>query len=277
MKKNIYALIVLTLLILSCGDPSVDIDNYGYEAKIVVEAFLFPGERIEHIRIMKNFEIGQEVDTLSLFLTPSENAVSASINGVALDFNSNEKTYYSDLLEIEFGETYELKISAQYNGQTLTAEASTTVPQKGFNITKDSLGTFYYGFGNPVPQVEFNTSPGSDFYVFSIIADSASLENFIYDNYFIPDLDTSDVEESFNSFKHQAKFVANIDSYSSQNFSFNIEIYDSWFYSSYRVIGYAGDENFRNFTFTAKNVKEFDGNFHEPILIFDDDGIGVFA
>ena len=50
-----------------------------------------------------------------------------------------------------------------------------------------------------------------------------------------------------------------------------------WFYGNYRIIVYACDENFRLYVLTYKNVQEFDGNFHEPRINIDGDGIGIFG
>ena len=46
---------------------------------------------------------------------------------------------------------------------------------------------------------------------------------------------------------------------------------------TYRAVVYACDENFRLFLLTYDSVQEFDGNFHEPIMNFTGDGIGVFG
>jgi hypothetical protein len=43
------------------------------------------------------------------------------------------------------------------------------------------------------------------------------------------------------------------------------------------MIVYAADENYRLFSLSYKNVQEFDGNFHEPKVTLQGDGIGVFA
>ena len=50
-----------------------------------------------------------------------------------------------------------------------------------------------------------------------------------------------------------------------------------WFYTTYRIIGYAGDENLKNYFLTHGNVQEMDGNFHEPEFNIEGEGIGIFG
>lgn len=68
-----------------------------------------------------------------------------------------------------------------------------------------------------------------------------------------------------------------INSYSSGPFVLHIRSNETWFYGKYTVVAYAGDTNFKDYVMTAPSVQEADGNFHEPILIFKGNGIGVFA
>lgn len=271
----IYLAVTLAILLVSCGDPAVSVNNNEYVPKIVVEAFVYPGEPVQGIKIMRNVEIGKEIDSSKIFLEPAKNNLEVKINNITLDYNAVTKSFYTNTIKIEPGKTYKLEVKALLDGKMLKAEAETRVPVKGFEITQNDLGLFKYGLNKP--KVDFKLSSGCDFYAFSIIADSASVKNFIYENWLNPDMKEDDVKKSFNRYKYQAKYISNINSVNSEKYSFEIEVYDSWFYSPYRIIGYAGDDNFRNFAFTAKNVQEFDGNFHEPIQIFKGDAIGIFA
>jgi len=114
-------------------------------------------------------------------------------------------------------------------------------------------------------------------YIFSMIAESASLKNFIYENPYYPNYDSNDVWTDYNNFRFQLDELSDIDSYSSNVYTFIVEGHDTWFYGPYTVTVYAGDRNLRYYLATAMEVQEMDGNFHEPYPIFDDDGIGVFA
>ncbi|HUX61030.1 MAG TPA: hypothetical protein VMV32_06945, partial [Ignavibacteriaceae bacterium] len=115
------------------------------------------------------------------------------------------------------------------------------------------------------------------FYVFSIVPDSASLSNFIYNNVFRSNLDSAKIANNFNDYKFRHETLNNINSFTSTAYSITLNVRDTWFYSSYTVIAYAGDENFKDYLITAPSVQEFDGNFHQPVQIFNGDGIGVFA
>ena len=273
---KLILILFITVMFISCGDPGVDISNVQYEPKIAVEAYLYAGETIHDVKLTRSFALGQERDINKLTLTPTENSVNVSINGIPLLFDTKSKTYHNNSVIIEYGKTYKLSVSAIFDGKQLRTESVTTVPLAGFKLLNDKdLGNIKYGIDNI--KLDFHPSPGSDIYVFAIIADSASKENFIYNNPIDPNIDSSDVVMDLNDYRTRFDAMADINSYSNMVFSFNVQPYMTWFYSSYKTFVYAGDKNFRNYLFSAPNVKEFDGNFHEPVQIFTGDGIGVFA
>jgi hypothetical protein len=53
--------------------------------------------------------------------------------------------------------------------------------------------------------------------------------------------------------------------------------FDLHFYSTYQVIIYAADKNYREFLQTFSRVQEIDGNFHEAKFNMEGEGIGVFG
>jgi hypothetical protein len=271
MKKYLLFLILSMVFISACGDPEVDITGASYEPKIVVEGYLYPGEPVRDIRIMRNFKLNSVIDTSMLFI---DNAI-VSINGQPLQYNGLTRSYFSNSLSIEHGKKYELQVTASIDGEQLTASSSTVVPLQGFNVLTKNLGIHRYGVDTVL--IKFNPSPSSDFYALSIIPDSASLNNFIYDNKFQPNVKIDNLIEFFNRFRFQSAYLLNITANPVDTVSYIIKEFDTWFYSSYRTIIYAGDKNFRDYVITAKRVREFDGNFHEPVLNFTGDGIGVFA
>jgi Domain of unknown function (DUF4249) len=273
---KVILILIIPLLFIRCGDPGVDISNVSYEPKIAVEGYLYAGETIHDIKLTRNFALGQSRDFNKLALTPQDNSVNVSINGIPLLYDPQSKTYYNNSVIVEFGKTYKLSVSAVFDGKQLRTESVTTVPQKGFKlINAGNLGNIRYGIDNI--KLDFRPSPGCDLYVFAVIADSASTGNFIYNNTFNSIIDSSDVRKDLNNYKTQFDAVSDIDSYADALHSFNVKPYMTWFYSSYKTFVYAGDKNFRNYLFSVPNVKEFDGNFHEPVQIFTGDGIGVFA
>jgi len=276
MKKiNLIILVLSSIIFMECGRPGVNISDAGYEPKIAVEGYLYCGESIKDFRLSRNYAIGVQIDSSSLYLTPSTNNVTITINGMPLYFDQTTKTYYNSQITVDYNKTYTLAVSAIVDGQNLQTTSTTTTPQKGFTVLSNNLGTFTYD-GNPI-TVNFITSPGTDFYVFSIVPDTASTSNFIYNNVLRKNIDSSDVVKNFNDFKFRDGILDNINSNAGIDYSFTLQLQDTWFYSTYTIIAYAGDVNFKAYFLTAPNVEEFDGNFHEPIQIFTGAGIGVFA
>lgn len=277
IKKYIkYILpLIFVFVFTECGSPGVNVNNAPYEPKIAVEAYLYCGETVKDIRLMRNFPLGAPLDKSTLYLTPAGNNVSVTINGTPLNFNPQTFTYYNNAINIGYDKTYKLEVFASIDGKNLHASSTTTTPQKGFEVLKKYLGNIKYNTASPV--VSFKTSPGTDYYIFSIVPDSASTSNFIYENALRSNQDSAKVAKDLNDLKFRSGSLNNIDSYSGQTYSFIVQLYQTWFYGPYTLIAYAGDTNFKDYVMTAPSVQEFDGNFHEPIQIFNGDGIGVFA
>jgi len=271
---NIIIAITVFILLASCGDPQVDITGVSYQQKIVVQGYVYPNEEIKHIRLTRNFPLEATINQEDLILTPSKNSVTISINGIALQFDAQTQTYFTNAITANFGETYLLEVSAIIDGEQLQTTSFTTVPLEGFSLLANDLGTIVYR--TPI-EFQFTPSPGTDFYAFSIIPDSASVDNFIYDNPFFPNLEQQDVQDDLNSFRFQFDLLINVDSTPGSTRDYEILGLDTWFYSTYKVIVYAGDKNFKDYVLTASNVQQFDGNFIDPRMYFEGDGIGVFG
>ena len=272
---NFISFIFLALLVTNCGDPLVDISQEPYHPKIVVEGFLYPGSTISNIKISRNFKLNTKVNPDSLVLTPTVNKTQVTINNIPLLFDEKSRTYYTNEITVETNKEYKLFVEAEIDGRIYSAEAVTVSPKKGFNVLENDLGA--KKFGADKIQIQFVTSPGVSTYAFSIIADSASTDNFIYENKFFPNITPEKVEEKLNSFLFRFRFILNINSFADITYLFELEQFDLWFYSPYRIVAYACNQDYKDYLLTAKNVKEFDGNFHEPKSNFTGDGIGVFA
>ncbi|GJQ61923.1 MAG: hypothetical protein SCALA702_09760 [Melioribacteraceae bacterium] len=272
--KKLVLFLLLALFVTACGDPAVDVQEVEYRPRITVEAYVYPGEQIKDIVLTRNFELEQPIDTAAILLLPNVNQVNATINGVPLVFDPSTFTYYTNIIG-DYNTSYELKVSARIDGIDLETSAVTTTPSPGFDLLDNDLGDLIYR-ENPA-NIKFTPSPGTDFYAFSIRAENATLDNFIYDNPFIPDLTREDLEDTFNDFRYQYNLLINVDSYSSVPLEYEVLGLDTWFYSNYSVIVYAGDKNFKDFVLTAKQVQQPDGNFIEPAFHLEGDGIGVFA
>src|SRR5690606_7315433 len=120
-----------------------------------------------------------------------------------------------------------------------------------------------------------NTSPGTTFYALSNIALDANLETFIYDNAYF-DFEPDDIDDDVENFKYELRWLQDANPEGGKR-EIVVPWLDLWFYSDYRLIVYAGDENFRLYLQTHRSVQEFDGNFHEPRMNITGDGIGVFG
>ena len=272
---SISIAVLVGLLLSGCGQSGVNINNAPYVPKIVVEGYLYCGETVGNIRLMRNFPIGSPVDTSTFYLTPSANDVQATINGTSLSFDPTTQTYFSQQINVGYGQTYTLDVYADVDGSKLHTTSTTTTPLRGFRIINRDMGSFTYN--SALMSLTFLPSPGTGFYAFSIVPDTATTANFIYDNVFRSKLDSAKVAKNLNDYKFNGAIEDGINSYAGTAFALPIRSDETWFYGKYTVVGYAGDTNFMDYVLTAPSVQEPDGNFHEPILIFKGDGIGVFA
>ena len=138
----------LALMLAGCGKSGVNVDNAPYQPKIVVEGYLYCGETVSNIRLMRNFPIGAQVDTNRLNLTPLGNDVKASINGVALSFDPATQTYYASQISINYGETYTLDVSASVGGSQLHTTSTTTTPPE--RLLTSQQGSRWFSVRQPV-------------------------------------------------------------------------------------------------------------------------------
>lgn len=268
-------MVIFAVSMYACGDPSVEIENVEYEPKIAVEGYLFPGEPVSNIKLLRNFPLETSIDSLSLILTPANNSVTAAINGIPLQFDETSGSYYINNLIVENDKNYKLEVNAVIDGKHLYTESETTTPKNGFHVLQKNLGDIKYIMQRA--NIKFNPAPGTGFYAFSIRAQNATLDNFIYNNPFIPNLERKDVEENFNDYLFQLNLVININSSEGNVVDLDIRELDTWFYTDYQVIVYAGDENFKDYLLTVNRVQQPDGNFIEPEFHFQGDGIGIFG
>ena len=266
---------MLMLAAAGCGKGKINLDNASYDPKITVEGYLYPGQGVSNIMLMRNFPLGDSLNPDELYLSPSTNGVSATINGTALNFDEQRRTYFNNLLITDYGKAYTLEVHATIDGTPLHLTSTTTTPQKGFSVLSNQIGKFSYGDSI---AIEYLTSPGTGFYSFSIVPDTASTANFIYSNHsFRKKLDSSDVATNLNQYKYRYGTVDNINSLGGISYTYRINSRNTLFYSTYTVVAYACDENMKDYILTSTNVQEIDGNFHEPVETFQGSGIGVFG
>jgi hypothetical protein len=284
---SVFSLTVITFAFLSCGKGTVEIGESTYEPKIVVQAFLYPGQKVEGILITRNIAMNNTTpDPLSIFLstadvrlidlnTNTEYRLTFNLKKLSFEYNGND-------LIVGYDKDYQLKISANFDGMSLYASSTTHTPRSGFRIDNSlsQIQPLFYrekdNSGNIKNfSIAFTPSIGTEFYAFSIVALNASDSTFIYDNAFA-DVKHEDVIKELDQFKYQLRWLQNINSLGNE-IKYDLDWIHFWFYGNYRVVVYAGDDNYRNYLLTYKTVQEFDGNFHEPNMKFQGDGIGVFA
>jgi hypothetical protein len=267
-----------------CGEGVVDLSQAKYEPKIVMEAYIYPNHTIDNIKITRNVPFDKPINFSSVILSE------AKVVLTDLDLNKQYDLYYNPenfsfedkgkSIQVEYGKSYKLEVWAAIDGKNLYASSTTTVPLKGLKINQNLNSTIRYRekdeSGNLKKyNISLKPSQNADIHAISIVAEKPNLINFIYENpYFKPD--TSDIRKDIDQYSNAFYWLQNFKPGAKQ-LSFEIEWMSIWFYSRYRVIIYGGDKNFKDFFLTQKDVQEMDGNFHEPKLHIEGDGIGVFA
>lgn len=289
MKRIIFG---LSLLLAACGEGKVDFSELPYEPKIVVNAFITPGQAASDIRIQRNFPVGQNINRDEQYLTGAvvtltkveTNATIALVNNLSFPDNY---FYDSTGAIIEYGKAYRLNVTAVIDGDTLHASSTTLTPNPGIQVLPElsQLTPLHYverdSLTNDVKyfHVAFQRSPGTQFYALSMKSLAADESNFIYppDNPFFPDdFDSSDVVENMTSLATNAIWLQDLPVESGISET-DLFWFFLTFYGPYRVTIYAGDRNFQDFVETYDQVQDIDGNFYEPVFHIDGDGIGVFA
>jgi hypothetical protein len=278
------ATIIFSFVFVGCGEGTVDLNNATYDPKIVIEAYIYPNHKVEKIRITRNEPFNKPLDFSSVILSNAKVTITdlndnksfkLSYNPVNFSFEDKEGT-----LIIDYGKSYKMEVWASIDGKDLYASSATKVPGKGLRIIKNENTSIQYRekdeSGNLKKyNINLEPSPDASIHAISIVAENPGLGNFIYENpYFKPD--SSEINKNIDQYKYGYYWLENFKPGVSI-VNFEIEWMYIWFYSRYRVIIYAGDKNFKDFFLTQKDVQEMDGNFHEPKLHIEGDGIGVFA
>lgn len=292
MFKRIVKIIapaLASLLILACGKTSVTIDENTYEPKIVINGFLYPQQPVSKIYIMRNFPIGQTIDKDKIALADAEAWITAlpeeKIYKLSFNSDSGYFEYLNNDLIIDFDRSYRLDVMATIDGKQLQAHSITTVPGEGLEIIPELsvYGNLYYRQRDPVtgqlisPLVAYNQSPNTAFYLLSISALNADFSTYIYENPVGHDLrEMVDNGAKIETFQYRARWTRPQEE-NTCACAIEVNWFDIWFYSPYRLVLYAGDENFYHYYRTHGNVQGMDGNLHEPVFDIEGDGIGVFG
>lgn len=286
--KIIFALIAVLALSAGCGEGIVEIDQSSYQPKIVIEGFLFPQQPVRNIRLTRNIPLNTDVDISTVVLSDAQVAI-VDENGRQFNLTYNRDTFaFEDrstgagALTIEAGKSYTLEVAAIIDDVALYASSTTTVPSGAFRIDRvaSKLAPLAYRERDQNDdlkrfEIVFNRAQNNGFYALALAALNADTSTFIYDNAF-EDFSTEDVLEDFDDFQNRFSWIQ--DQPLTPGLS-TLEVFwfDIWFYGGYQAVLYAGDRNFKDFLTTADQVQELDGNFHEPALHIEGDGIGIFA
>lgn len=113
--------------------------------------------------------------------------------------------------------------------------------------------------------------------MFTYLVDTAQVNNFIYNNPYFTNISGTEVRDNIYDYMNQYDILTDLYSDTKNEYSYKVENFKLWFYGRYTITAYTGDKNFKDFVLSASNVKEIDGNFHEPVVDLEGDGIGVFA
>jgi len=282
--KPYFILFLFGIILAACENPEFEFDSSNYQPKLVIEAYLVPGQSPTDIKVTRNFPLAQSISLEDVILSDAivritRNSDQQHIN---LVYNAEKGNYEypgSDFT-IGYDEDYQLYVEAAIDGKTLSAKSTTHTPKPGFKILPESsqlAQTSYTGSENFM--LAFSPSPGTDFYVASLTALDASVESFIYspeNRYETLELeDSSTVREELNFRKYNSSAWLNVPDSVSQIHELEWYLFD--FYGRYKIILYAMDKNAKDFYLTHKEVQEMDGNFVEPRMAIDGEGIGVFG
>jgi len=292
MKSKIFnkylVIASISFYIFSCGKTSVSVDERTYEPKIVFNAYIYPEQPVKDIKISRNFAIGQEIIRDKIALSDADvNLTDLKTGNIyTLVFNDEKQSfeYPGADLNIAYGTSYRMSVNAEIDGTSLQASSVTNIPDKGLEIDLEEsiYGDLFYrqtGENGQLisPRINYQQSQNSAFFLISIASLQASEESFIYENPFGFEIqDALDDGAKIEDFQYSARWTRpenQIDG----NSLIELTWFQFWFYGEYRLILYAGDQNFFHFYNTHANVQEPDGNLHEPLFHFDGDGIGVFG
>lgn len=286
MKQPFYIVALFSLVLFSCGESILDLEDQTYEPKIVIDGYIIPGHRVENIRISRNFPLNKQINFMEFPLIEAKVELTdlAANKVYPLTFNYGQFgfEYCGDDLKIVKGNSYKLSVSAEIDGQALSASSVTTCPSNGFKINRDKslLGAMSYRETDSNGElknfaINFDHAAGTTFYALSIVALEASPDNFIED---APGhLEKKDLDDDLINFlKYEANW-AQTSPDPEGNSTIKILWFQTWFYGKYRAILYAGDRNFRYYFLTHNDVQDIDGNLYEPKFFIEGDGIGVFG
>lgn len=273
------------LFLSSCGEGHIDVTDTAYNPKIVMDAYIYGGQKVKDIRITRNFPLNKNIDISQIIISDASVQITdiSANKTYPLSYNPQNMMYdyTGDDLIIEYGKSYRINVAAKIEGKELSCSSVTTVPNRGLSSPLHDLGEMGYrelDANGKVKKVNLNilSSDNAAATILSITAMDASLNNYIYDNAYSSETDTQKIKDNWDDLRQSYGWQQGI-APGTPNFNMDVEWYSIYFYGKYRVVIYAADRNFFHYFLSAKSVMEQDGNFHEPKMYIDGEGIGVFG
>ena len=281
-----YVLIILSLILTSCGDGIVEIDSKIYEPKIVVRGFLEPNKQVSNISISRNFPLNQKFNQDSLHLENANVILTDLIlnKSYKLEYDKTSKTYQKLDLIVEKGKIYKLYVSATIDNKNLEAWSTTKVPDELLEIDtiksklkpfiafdKDETGN-YKCF-----ELYWKCSPDNFCFAFNKEPLNTDWSNMMFS--YPWDADDKAKQKYGNnwySLRHITTYI--IFNRNKQNeFYYSIEPVLFIYYGLQRLIITTGDINFLDYITQPQEMVDVDGNYFEPKHHINGNGIGVFG
>ncbi|MFQ5584215.1 MAG: hypothetical protein ACE5GL_07255 [Calditrichia bacterium] len=284
MRKVAFSVTLMGLLALSCGEGKISVDPEQYKPKIAIEGILIPHQKVDRIFIWRNFPVDDNLQRMELALSDANVTITDIANDISYTLTYNPDfaffQYNRPDLVIDYGKNYKLEVSAKIDGENLTASSITTVPEAGMEILSVNFDSLTYrsrdAIGNIINfNLQIERSPGTGFYLATILALDADPATFIYDNPFT-DETPEDVASDLDDYRYNYTWIQDTPLTPGTS-ALELFWFDFWFIGRYEVIVFAADKNYQDFLKTYNDVQEIDGNYHEPVFHIDGDGIGVFG
>jgi hypothetical protein len=286
-------LVLISIFLVACGSPTVDLNEAKYEPKIVVEAYIFPGLPIKKVKLSRNFPINSVIsEEKSKLINPKVALKNLSTNETVLLVYDELTNLFIDTSEafiISNDISYEISVEGYIDNKRLTASAITHTPAQQVFFTNKELVTYQYR-SNKTPNIHFKSVSNVNYYAIEVQALNPTKESFIYPNEgnifvepddpdndekiteskVIEDLLTGEIAYDFTESNISGVNKTNLD------LSFSFEWQEFNYEGKYELILLATDKNFRDYKETYNNVEQF-GDFVEPVFHFKGDAIGVFG
>jgi hypothetical protein len=283
--KNIYNSI-LVIILLSCGEPTVDLNSNLYKPLIVVDSYLIVGQKVENIFIKRNFNIAsvnadnRYIDNATVSITDLSNNQKSTLIYQTAQKSYSDQTNTLGLVKEKTA--YRIDVEATIDGKTLSTSSTTNTPSNGFCIINKSDQMKKYPVSNDDRYsnrfaIDFTLSNDATSYIFifkALDTKPSSYIRFPRNVYLAAEVSDADFIYEVGEISHLA--IQNLNSDIS-SYNKKIEWSNFNFVSRYRVMVLAVDKNYKDYFYTVNDIQDIDGSFVHPQFHFEGDGIGIFG